>query len=105
MNSIISRFSTLSYLRILTILSVIFSQPYAQADSSVCYGRSGVQEDDLFSCQPDAVDAACCAAGNICYSNGLCAPGPTSEPGITPFFWNGCTDANYNSSSCFSGCS
>jgi hypothetical protein len=78
-----------------------FALPHVYAADPICYGQQGVQNDKMFSCQPSAPESACCAPGDICYSNGLCAPGPTESQNVdTPFFWNGCTDP----SACFSAC-
>ena len=85
------------------VFIVAVSHVYAQ--DPVCYGQQGVQTDKMFSCQPAAAESSCCAPGDICYSNGLCAPGPTeNQDTATPFFWNGCTDPSFTSSACFSAC-
>jgi hypothetical protein len=102
MTAVLSGLSMWSSPRILTKCTILFSRAHAQ--SPICYGRSGVQTNNFFACQPAAAESACCFPGDICYSNGLCAPGPSEKSGITPFVWNGCTDPTYTSSACFAAC-
>lgn len=87
---------------IATFLSIVNAQDPA------CYSIAGVEVDSLFSCNPSAENSACCSPGDICYSNGLCAPSQESiDAGaatITPFFWDGCTDPTFEDSSCFPEC-
>ncbi|KIN08371.1 hypothetical protein OIDMADRAFT_175182 [Oidiodendron maius Zn] len=88
---------------LLAVFVIVFSLVSAQ--DPICYGQQGVENDKMFSCQPTAAESACCAPGDICYSSGLCAPGPTeNQDTVTPFFWNGCTDPSFTSSACFSSC-
>jgi hypothetical protein len=90
-------------IRSLAVCVILVSRVYAQ--EPICYGQEGVQSDTIFACQPNAAESACCSPGDICYSNGLCAPGPTgNKDNITPFFWDGCTDSTFKSPECFSAC-
>ena len=91
-----------SDLRALAVSALMLSQVFA---NPICFGNEGVQTSSFFSCQPDASESACCAPGDICYSNGLCSPGPTeNQDTATPFFWNGCTNATFEIPECFSAC-
>ena len=94
-----------SPIRFLAALAILYSHfQSAEALLNNCYSPSGVQNFKLFACQPDSTSSSCCAPGDICYSNGLCAPGPTEPTGITPFFLNGCTDTSFAAPNCIPNC-
>jgi hypothetical protein len=92
---------------LLTFLIAAFLS-IANAQDPACYSIAGVEVDGLFSCNPSAENSVCCSPGDICYSNGLCAPSQeyinAGAAPITPFFWNGCTDPTFQDSSCFPEC-
>ncbi|KAE9368765.1 hypothetical protein N431DRAFT_547673 [Stipitochalara longipes BDJ] len=93
------------HIRVVAALTLIYSQiQSAEAILNNCYDPSGVQDFKLFACQPKAASSSCCKAGDICYSNGLCAPGPTEPTGITPFFLDGCTDTSFAAPNCIPSC-
>ncbi|KAE9370928.1 hypothetical protein N431DRAFT_492923 [Stipitochalara longipes BDJ] len=95
----------MQYVRICAAFMIIFSHiAYVEALQNVCFGRTDVQNTEFFACQPDATESSCCLAGDIRYSNGLCAPGPTESVGLTPFFAHGCTDANFTTPICVPNC-
>jgi len=79
------------------------SQIRRVSSASICYDRSGTQ-DEKHPCNPSAENSACCAPGEICYSRGLCTPGPQLGAGRTPFFTSSCTDPSWNASACVSNC-
>jgi hypothetical protein len=94
-----------SHLRLIAALAVVCSHiQFTEALLNNCLGPSGVQDFGLFACSPEASESACCPPGNICYSNGLCAPGPTQVTGITPFFLDGCTDKSFTAPACIPNC-
>ncbi|OBT38521.1 hypothetical protein VE00_11085 [Pseudogymnoascus sp. WSF 3629] len=92
-----------STLRAVTIVACLLSQvQYVQ--SKICYESNGFESTSYYDCQPDAAVSACCRPGDICYTNGLCHPGPDVQQGITPWYWHGCTDPTFRDPSCFSAC-
>ncbi|KAF2083940.1 hypothetical protein K490DRAFT_69272 [Saccharata proteae CBS 121410] len=69
-----------------------------------CYYPNGVQS-NASPCFPDQPVSACCGPGFICYSDGLCAPGPEDRRTYQyKIYRSGCTDRSWNSSSCPSVC-
>lgn len=96
-------FSMASTLRAVTIVACLLSQ-VQHVQSKICYESSGFESETYYDCAPDADVSACCRPGDICYSNGLCHPGPEVEQGITAWFWHGCTDPTFQDPSCFSAC-
>ncbi|KFY29496.1 hypothetical protein V493_02339 [Pseudogymnoascus sp. VKM F-4281 (FW-2241)] len=92
-----------STLRAITIIACLLSQ-IQHVQSKICYESNGFQSEKYFDCAPDAEVSACCGAGHICYSNGLCTPGPTVQKGVTDWYWFGCTDPTFQDPSCFSAC-
>ncbi|KFY51032.1 hypothetical protein V496_08993 [Pseudogymnoascus sp. VKM F-4515 (FW-2607)] len=96
-------FSMASTLRAVTIVACLLSQ-VQHVQSKICYESNGFESETYYDCAPDADVSACCRPGEICYSNGLCHPGPEIEQGITPWFWHGCTDPTFQDPSCFSAC-
>ncbi|KFX97597.1 hypothetical protein O988_04781 [Pseudogymnoascus sp. VKM F-3808] len=92
-----------STLRAVTVIAFILSQ-VQQVQSKVCYESNGFESQQYYDCQPDADVSACCRPGDICYSNGLCHPGPDADQGITDWYWHGCTDPTFQDPSCFSAC-
>ncbi|KFZ16866.1 hypothetical protein V502_04858 [Pseudogymnoascus sp. VKM F-4520 (FW-2644)] len=92
-----------STLRAVTIVACLLSQvQYVQ--SKICYESNGFESETYYDCAPNADVSACCRPGDICYSNGLCHPGPDVEQGITAWYWHGCTDPTFQDPSCFSAC-
>jgi hypothetical protein len=92
-------------IRIVATLAIIYSQfQPAEALLETCYNAAGVPDFQIFPCQPKATESSCCKAGDICYSNGLCAPGPTEPTGITPYFLNGCTNTSFSAPDCIPSC-
>ncbi|KFY29359.1 hypothetical protein V491_00085 [Pseudogymnoascus sp. VKM F-3775] len=92
-----------STLRAVTIIACLLSQ-VQHVQSKICYETDGFESDSFYDCAPNANVSACCRPGEICYSNGLCHPGPELEQGITPWYSHGCTDPTFQDSSCFSAC-
>ncbi|KFY35622.1 hypothetical protein V494_05743 [Pseudogymnoascus sp. VKM F-4513 (FW-928)] len=92
-----------STLRAVTIVACLLSQ-VQHVQSKLCYESNGFESETYYDCQPDAKVSACCRPGDICYSNGLCHPGPDAEQGITDWYWHGCTDPTFQDPSCFSAC-
>ncbi|KFY32920.1 hypothetical protein V495_08607 [Pseudogymnoascus sp. VKM F-4514 (FW-929)] len=99
---------------IVFVLCLLLSQ-VSPAQSAVCYDSSGLasgpeSKKPFFPCESDAGVTSCCEPGDICFSNGLCSPGPALKashpPGfyITTFFWNACTDPSFQDPKCFTGC-
>ncbi|KFX98227.1 hypothetical protein O988_04457 [Pseudogymnoascus sp. VKM F-3808] len=99
---------------IVFVLCLLLSQ-VSPAQSAVCYDSSGLasgpeSKKPFFPCESDAGVTSCCEPGDICFSNGLCSPGPalkaSHEPGFyqTSFFWNACTDPSFQDPKCFTGC-
>ncbi|OBT61301.1 hypothetical protein VE03_09572 [Pseudogymnoascus sp. 23342-1-I1] len=92
-----------SILRAVTIVACLLSQ-VQHVQSKICYESDGFESDTFYDCAPNADVSACCRPGDICYSNGLCHPGPDVEQGITAWYWHGCTDPTFQDPSCFSAC-
>ena len=63
-----------------------------------CYASNGTILPDFGSCSSQIGDNVCCAAGQTCISNGLCA---TSDG---HFYSGGCTDETYRSMVCPNFC-
>ncbi|KFZ07987.1 hypothetical protein V502_09629 [Pseudogymnoascus sp. VKM F-4520 (FW-2644)] len=96
-------------LRAIVLFSYLLSQvPLVQ--STICYDTTGLQSEKYYPCEPDAEVSSCCSPGDICFSNGLCAPSPASKAShpkdfyVTPFYWNSCSDPTYKDPKCFSAC-
>lgn len=98
-----STLSMASTLRAVTIVACLLSQ-VQHVQSKICYESNGFESQTYYDCAPDAAVSACCRPGDICYSNGLCHPGPDEEQGITAWYWHGCTDPTFQDPSCFSAC-
>ena len=81
----------------INILAILLSQLFSLFGlgmSQVCYASNGIALPDYGSCG-DGTDASiCCAAGQICLSNGLCAV----QLGV--FYSGGCTDKSYKATVC-----
>ncbi|KFY81172.1 hypothetical protein V499_00054 [Pseudogymnoascus sp. VKM F-103] len=92
-----------STLRAVTLVACLLSQ-VQHVQSKICYESNGFESTSYYDCAPDAAVSACCRPGDICYTNGLCHPGPDAEQGITPWYWHGCTDPTFQDPSCFSAC-
>jgi hypothetical protein len=92
-----------STLRAVIIIACLLSQ-VQKALSKICYESTGLESKQYFDCDPGAQVSSCCRPGDICYSNGLCTPGPTEDQGVTPFYWHGCSDPTFKDPSCFSAC-
>ncbi|EXJ53731.1 uncharacterized protein A1O5_12980 [Cladophialophora psammophila CBS 110553] len=85
------------------VLLVLGSSPATLAET--CYNNIGNQDTGFVACDPNAESSACCSPGDICYSNGLCQPGPEQpNKGITPYYVDGCTDPSWNSPVCMAKC-
>ncbi|OQU98234.1 hypothetical protein CLAIMM_04050 [Cladophialophora immunda] len=73
--------------------------------AATCYNSIGNQDTSLVACDPNAESSACCSPGDMCYSNGLCQPGPEQpNKGLTPYYVDGCTDPSWNSPVCMAQC-
>ncbi|PMD61650.1 uncharacterized protein K444DRAFT_611890 [Hyaloscypha bicolor E] len=93
------------HLRLIAVLAIVSSQiQYGQALLNNCFDVTGAQNFDRFACQPNAAQSACCYAGDLCYSSGLCAPGPTTKTGYTPFYVDGCTNSSFSAPACVPNC-
>jgi hypothetical protein len=94
------------HLRLVAILAIVCSHiQYGDALLTNCYAPSGAQDFRMFACQPQASESSCCFPGDVCYSNGLCVPGPTETgPFLTSYYLNGCTDTSFAPPNCVPNC-
>ena len=67
--------------------------------SSTCYTDNGDIAFNQGPCNPDNIESLCCASGEICLSNGLCATDYGS------FYAGSCTDKQFKASTCPNFCS
>ncbi len=95
------------YAPVLARFAILFAQLNSiNALLNTCFSPLGGPNFKLFACQPEAKVSSCCSPADLCYSNGLCAPGPDS-PNLTyytPFFASGCTDSTWPSPACVPNC-
>ncbi|KFY28661.1 hypothetical protein V493_02816 [Pseudogymnoascus sp. VKM F-4281 (FW-2241)] len=110
MSSSASPLSLPTSLRAIVLFFFCLLPQVSFAQSPVCYGPKGLQSEKYYPCEPNAEISACCAPGDICFSNGLCAPSADTiakhPPNffVSPFFWNGCSDPTFKDPRCFSAC-
>ena len=67
-----------------------------------CYNSDKEISAGAIPCNPQAEISNCCGFTDICYSNGLCAPGPgLNDADATPYFTGYCTDRTWsNATAC-----
>ncbi|ELR02184.1 hypothetical protein VC83_07817 [Pseudogymnoascus destructans] len=95
--------------RAVVVLACLLSQvPGAQ--STICYDTTGLPNTNYYPCEPDATISSCCAAGDVCYSNGLCSPSQARKDAhpkgtfITDFYRDSCSDPSFKDPKCLSQC-
>ena len=76
------------------------------SSNETCYSSSDAVATGAVPCNPQAESSTCCMPTDICYSNGLCAPGPgLPNGGDTPYYTGSCTDRSWsNDTDCPSIC-
>ena len=69
----------------------------ASSSKRTCYGSDEAVFSGAIPCNPQAEVSNCCLFTDICYSNGLCAPGPgQTNWGPTPYYTGYCTDRSWS---------
>ena len=80
------------------LLLALFIHPLVA--KATCFYPQGVEAPD-FPCKPSEENSTCCGENYVCYSNGLCRPGPNAvNHGLTDFYRGSCTDPTWTSPEC-----
>lgn len=83
---------------LLLVLFLNFNGSFGVSPVMKCYSPNGKLAASDFPCFLAQDTSACCGAGGVCLSNGLCEP--VNAVGVSEIIRGTCTDPTWTSSSC-----